>query len=932
MFDDFFKQATGCRPYPYQCAFAQDGELPELLNVPTGVGKTATAILGWLYRRRHADQAIREMTPRRLVYCLPMRTLVEQTRDCAIRWLDRLGEFAGTVAYETTGSGLIESYSLDVTRADAVAVHVLMGGAKSDNWAEHPERDAILIGTQDMLLSRALNRGYAARRGRWPTEFGLLLNDSLWVFDEVQLMGSALATSVQLDAFAKKLWPPLKPTQFVWMSATLGSDMLQTRDRNDWGLTEASTQSLTEHDFDEPEIDRRLNAPKRIQVAAKKPKPADILAQHMAGRVSLVVLNTVLGAKETYRELSEELVPRPVKGEKKGSASATKTPKPELLLLHGRFRPMDRAVRMKQLNQFLARMDRETGAVANHPGLIVVSTQVIEAGFDVSAARLWSEIAPWSSTIQRLGRLNREGAQPDATAVFWMPKTDDQNKGDNVPNAKRIGPYDKPALDVARKLIEAVVARQTNGERYREALDVVLATPESASALKIESDVVIRPPDFFGLFSTEPDLAGGFTNVAPFVRSQDRDVDVHVFWRDFDPVKSRDWTQSEPDRDELCPVPFFEFRTFLGKTTVAWEWNFETTRWESRRAGDIQPGMTLLLPKSAGGYRSDSGWSGTTNDHDFSVMPDRGEQGDGFDADRWSGFQSWLELDQHLLDVEAEVTELSDSVGLKGSTHADALRIAGRWHDWGKGVASWQTAVARYVERTRENLKQVISDSDFAEFHEVAEHWLGIIDSRIGQKILWAKFPDPRAASIDKRVVHLPLARLAEFRKRLTSAFRPGLRHEAASALAAWQAWRDGDSELSALAVYLIASHHGKVRTALSSRTDRDEVFGLNAGDKLPKVDGIFPNGVELQTDCRRVGASGEWDEAGGTFSLNCPSWLQMVAELLGPTPGGAAVAREVIPENEPQALGPLALAYLEALLVAADIRASRTPGKGARS
>ena len=46
MFDDFFKQATGCRPYPYQCAFAQDGELPELLNVPTGVGKTATVLLG----------------------------------------------------------------------------------------------------------------------------------------------------------------------------------------------------------------------------------------------------------------------------------------------------------------------------------------------------------------------------------------------------------------------------------------------------------------------------------------------------------------------------------------------------------------------------------------------------------------------------------------------------------------------------------------------------------------------------------------------------------------------------------------------------------------------------------------------------------------------------------------------------------------------
>lgn len=60
MFDDFFKLATGRDRYSYQRAFAEDGEVPDLLNVPTGVGKTATAILGWLYRRRTRP----ESTPR----------------------------------------------------------------------------------------------------------------------------------------------------------------------------------------------------------------------------------------------------------------------------------------------------------------------------------------------------------------------------------------------------------------------------------------------------------------------------------------------------------------------------------------------------------------------------------------------------------------------------------------------------------------------------------------------------------------------------------------------------------------------------------------------------------------------------------------------------------------------------------------------------
>lgn len=55
----------------------------------------------------------------------------------------------------------------------------------------------MLIGTQDMLLSRLLNRGYGMTRYRWPMQLGLLGNDCLWVMDEVQLMGTGLATTVQ---------------------------------------------------------------------------------------------------------------------------------------------------------------------------------------------------------------------------------------------------------------------------------------------------------------------------------------------------------------------------------------------------------------------------------------------------------------------------------------------------------------------------------------------------------------------------------------------------------------------------------------------------------------------------------------------------------------------------------------------------------------
>lgn len=79
-FPQWFTHATGYEPYPFQVRFACRATLPELVDVPTGLGKTAMAVLGWLWRRRfHPDVSIRHATPRRLVYCLPMRVLVEQT-------------------------------------------------------------------------------------------------------------------------------------------------------------------------------------------------------------------------------------------------------------------------------------------------------------------------------------------------------------------------------------------------------------------------------------------------------------------------------------------------------------------------------------------------------------------------------------------------------------------------------------------------------------------------------------------------------------------------------------------------------------------------------------------------------------------------------------------------------------------------------------
>src|SRR5260221_13485045 len=118
-FRAFFAQATkGRESYPYQERFANASIIPHLLRVPTGAGKTAAAILGWLWRRHQELPS----TPRRLVYCLPMRVLVEQSAAEAGKWIENLQK-----------AGVLK---------EKVEVHVLMGGVDTEQWYLDPEKPA----------------------------------------------------------------------------------------------------------------------------------------------------------------------------------------------------------------------------------------------------------------------------------------------------------------------------------------------------------------------------------------------------------------------------------------------------------------------------------------------------------------------------------------------------------------------------------------------------------------------------------------------------------------------------------------------------------------------------------------------------------------------------------------------------------------------
>lgn len=656
----FFQTATGNPPYDYQQRLAEADPWPDLLEAPTGAGKTEAIVLAWLWRRRYGSAKVRAATPRRLAYTLPMRVLVEQTEKRVREWREKL-----RLSDEELG------------------VHLLMGGETNNDWDLYPEREAVLIGTQDMLLSRALNRGYALGRARWPLPYGLLNNDCLWVFDEVQLMGSGLATTAQLAAFREKFqtWGNCPS---LWVSATLRPDWLATVDFREKvaGLTPHGLMKSEWRDADS-ELAKRLKARKVLSKAkftADDPKKlaAEIHEAHQQGQLTLVVLNTVKKAVAVYAALKALLQPAPKKGKKAAAEQAPLAPAPDVMLLHSRFRPPEREAKMQQLKHFA-----ETGG-------IVISTQVVEAGVDMSARVLFTELSPWASFVQRVGRCNRYGEFEKGAEVFWVDVKTEQ-KGNAAP-------YEDNAVEATRAELKKI--EDVGPRALRDYLDKVTDTKRQ-KLYPYTPGSVIRRKDVVELFDTTADLTSADVDVSRFIREAD-EHDVQVFWREWegnDP--NTPMPQPQPAREELCTAPLNkETREWLKKQKL-YRWDFLEKQWQLSDENSLTPGQVYLLPSSSGGYSIELGWDITSKK--VSPVLSQTDEPDGNDSDQLSQRRK---VEQTIAEHTNQVVEELEKIlnGLEATlpaTEQTALRFAARWHDWGKAHDNFQNMLkALGFERT----------------------------------------------------------------------------------------------------------------------------------------------------------------------------------------------------------------------------------------
>jgi len=781
-FGPWFEKATGNTPYPFQVRFANEPNLPELVDIPTGMGKTAMVVLGWLWRRQfHEDASIRKGTPRRLVYCLPMRVLVEQTVESAKASIEALVE------------------AQYISPDSAPKVYTLMGGDIDKDWDAYPEADAILIGTQDQLLSRALNRGYAMSRYRWPMHYGLLNNDSLWVMDEIQLMGVGVTTTAQLQAFREQLgtWGP---TKSLWMSATLKIEGLKTVDFEERAKT-LQPFALLPADKQFKEIIKRVNAKKILTRAQTEWKNktegayAGTLAEevhrhHQHGTLTLVIVNRVNRAQDVFLALQ-----RKVKSEK--------TP-PDLCLIHSRFRQAERKQFQHQLKE-----------MANHGG-IVVATQAIEAGVDISAHTLFSELAPWSSLVQRFGRCNRYGEwdKDHPAKIFWIDlEIAMQNKkGESQPNQEAVLPYTLSELEWAKETLGNLT------EVGAQHISKIIA-PEKSEIVH-----VLRRRDLLDLFDTTPDLAGNDIDVSRYIRDGENN-DVQVYWRTWEGKGNAPSTE-EPATlpEELCAVSIGQVKKFLKKGLPAFRWDGLDRQWVPVTDHTVWPGLTVLLHVSMGGYSKERGWTGSSNDQPNVIsLPQESPSNEGFDENRSTHINRFVTLTEHSTDVFQEMLKMQAVLDDRnvGIPWKDMLTGC-RWHDLGKAHEAFETMLLGPLH---------IDDP-----------------RRTGGP--WAK-SDHRQGKLGRKY----------------------FRHELASALALLK------HKESDLAAYLAAAHHGKVRMSIRSLPDetippdgRRFARGIWEGDTLPAVDlgeGVITQALELTLSYMEMGEGPDG-----------PSWLERTLRL----------------------------------------------------
>lgn len=393
----------GADPFPWQKRLLDGflkGRIPSALDIPTGLGKTAVMAV-WLVAR-----AVSAPVPRRLVYVVDRRAVVDQATDVALS----LRKLVAQDPDLKQCLGLARALPISTLRGQFV---------DNREWLEDPSLPAIVVGTVDMVGSRLLFSGYGVSQKMRPYHAGLLGADSLIVLDEAHLVqpfermleqiaqgrgvdGRTLRPEAGLDA-------PVPKFRMLSLSATgrmrTGEDVFR----------------LDEKDLEHPVVQKRLGASKRaiLKPAVSEADMPGALADQawtlsregMAPARIIVFCNS----RDCALKVQESIEARGPKG--------GLNPDSELFVGGRRVHERNQVAEWLSKRGFVAgeKVDLERPA-------FVIATSAGEVGVDLDADHAVCDLVAWERMVQRLGRVNRRGE--GNAEIIVIPQ--ELGKDDNV--------------------------------------------------------------------------------------------------------------------------------------------------------------------------------------------------------------------------------------------------------------------------------------------------------------------------------------------------------------------------------------------------------------------------------------------------------------------------------------------------------------------